>query len=55
MVARLRPFARAGGPSGSKASLDAAVPGTGVIMDSGNPPHVTASITGPGTGSVTPG
>ena len=33
-------------------SLDAAVPGTGVIVYSGNPPQVTTSVTG--TGAVTP-
>ena len=31
------------------ASLDAAVPGSGMIMYSGNPPHVTTSVTGTGT------
>jgi hypothetical protein len=35
------------------ASLDAAVPGTGAIIYSGNPPSVTSSITG--TGAVTRG
>jgi hypothetical protein len=30
-------------------SLDAAVPGTGAIMYSGNPPQVTTSVTGTGT------
>ena len=30
-------------------SLDAAVPGSGLIMYSGNPPHVTTSVTGSGT------
>ena len=30
-------------------SLDAAVPGTGAIIYSGNPPQVTTSITGTGT------
>jgi hypothetical protein len=30
-------------------SLDAAVPGTGAIVYSGNPPHVTTSVTGVGT------
>jgi hypothetical protein len=34
-------------------SLDAAVPGTGAIVYSGNPPQVTSSVTG--TGTVTPG
>jgi hypothetical protein len=34
-------------------SLDAAVPGTGTILYSGNPSKVTTSVTG--TGSVTPG
>jgi hypothetical protein len=34
-------------------SLDAAVPGTGAIIYSGNPPQVTTSITG--TGTVTRG
>lgn len=34
-------------------SLDAAVPGDGAIMYSGNPPHVTTSVSG--TGAVTPG
>ena len=33
-------------------SLDAAVPGTGAIVYSGNPPRVTTSVTG--TGAVTP-
>ena len=33
-------------------SLDAAVPGTGAIVYSGNPPQVTTSVTG--TGAVTP-
>jgi len=31
------------------ASLDAAIPGTGAIVYSGNPSHVTTSITGTGT------
>jgi hypothetical protein len=35
------------------ASLDAAVPGTGAIVYSGNPPRVTSSVTG--TGAVTRG
>jgi hypothetical protein len=35
------------------ASLDAAVPGTGVVTYSGNPPQVTTNITG--TGTVTRG
>ena len=30
-------------------SLDAAVPGSGLIMYSGNPPHVATSVTGSGT------
>jgi hypothetical protein len=30
-------------------SLDAAVPGTGAIVYSGNPPQVTSSVTGNGT------
>ena len=30
-------------------SLDAAVPGTGAIVYSGNPPRVTSSVTGVGT------
>jgi hypothetical protein len=34
-------------------SLDAAVPGTGAIVYSGNPPQVTSSVTG--TGTVTRG
>jgi Putative auto-transporter adhesin, head GIN domain len=34
-------------------SLDAAVPGTGAIVYTGNPPQVTSSVTG--TGAVTPG
>jgi putative autotransporter adhesin-like protein len=34
-------------------SLDAKVPGSGAILYSGNPPHVTTSITG--SGAVTPG
>jgi hypothetical protein len=34
-------------------SLDAAVPGSGTIIYSGNPPQVTTSVTGSGT--VTPG
>jgi hypothetical protein len=34
-------------------SLDAAVPGTGAIVYTGNPPQVASSITG--TGTVTPG
>jgi Putative auto-transporter adhesin, head GIN domain len=34
-------------------SLDAAVPGTGEIIYTGNPPQVTTSVTG--TGTVTPG
>ena len=35
------------------ASLDAAVPGDGAIIYSGNPPQVTTSVTG--TGAVTRG
>ncbi len=34
-------------------SLDAKVPGSGAVLYSGNPPHVTTSITG--SGAVTPG
>jgi hypothetical protein len=30
-------------------SLDAAVPGSGTIISSGNPPQVTTSVTGSGT------
>ena len=35
------------------ARLNAAVPGTGAIIYSGNPPHVTSSVTG--SGAVTRG
>ena len=31
------------------ASLDAAVPGSGTIIYTGNPPQVTTSVTGAGT------
>ena len=34
-------------------SLDAAVPGTGAVVYSGNPPQVNSSVSG--TGTVTPG